>query len=195
MIESIVFALVCDFGPSAARDLATSNEASAFAVGHLVDAQPPMVLVDNFVNFLGAEQSETTENKKAASDQLAAASRWAVFVRCRVLADVAGTVAIVAYGRACLGAAAILAAHAACWARGAAGARVGRRAEPRPLSPPLAKIIGAADAALAALATLGAFGPTRLARVCGWSFAAALAAVEVARLVADRVRERTHVGI
>ena len=117
MIESIVFALVCDFGPSAARDLATSNEASAFAVGQLVDAQPPMVLVDNFVNFLGAEQSETTENKKAASDQLAAASRWAVFVRCRVLADVAGTVAIVAYGRACLGAAAILAAHAACWAR------------------------------------------------------------------------------
>ena len=71
-----------------------------------------------------------------------------------MLADVAGTVAIVAYDLARLGAAAILAAHAACGALEAPPARacgVARRAVAQ-LSPPLAwKIIGAADAALAAL--------------------------------------------
>ena len=98
-------------------------------------------------------------------------------------------------GRVCLGAAALLAAHAAYWAGGAAAARVDRGAEPAPLSPPLAALVGATAAALAGLAALGALAERRRPLRRRQGYATALAAVQLARLVADRVRARTHVGL
>ena len=38
-------------------------------------------------------------------------------------------------------------------------------------------------------------GSELLRAIGGWGYAAALVAIELARLVADRVRSRTHVGL
>ena len=126
---------------------------------------------------------------------MARVNAWSTLVRLRIAADAAGTLAMLR-GSACLGAGLLMAAHAALWARGAASLRVDRWAKPAPLSPPLARIIGAATATLALAATTGALGRSALLRAAGgWSFASAMVAIQVARLVADRVRQRVHVGL
>ena len=196
VLGSTALALLFDFGPSALRDLSTSDAASSAARDELIDVSPSMILIDNFVHNLGAEPDEaTTQKKEAAQDRLKRAHDWAFLVRARLLGDFVGAV-LMLRGRVCLGAAALLAAHAAYWAGGAAAARVDRGAEPAPLSPPLAALVGATAAALAGLAALGALAPSAAARsVAGKCYATALAAVQLARLVADRVRARTHVGL
>ena len=195
VLGSTALALLFDFGPSALRDLSTSDAASSAARDDLIDVSPSMILIDNFVHNLGAEDDITTQKKEAAQDRLKRAHDWAFLVRARLLGDFVGAV-LMLRGRVCLGAAALLAAHAAYWAGGAAAARVDRGAEPAPLSPPLAALVGATAAALAGLAALGALAPSAAARsVAGKAYATALAAVQLARLVADRVRARTHVGL
>ena len=194
MLGSTALALLFDFGPSALRDLSTSDAASSAARDELIDVSPSMILIDNFVHNLGAEDDITTQKKEAAQDRLKRAHDWAFLVRARLLGDFVGAV-LMLRGRVCLGAAALLAAHAAYWG-GAAAARVDRGAEPAPLSPPLAALVGATAAALAGLAALGALAPSAAARAAaGKCYAVALAAVQLARLVADRVRARTHVGL
>ena len=195
VLGSTALALLFDFGPSALRDLSTSDAASSAARDELIDVSPSMILIDNFVHNLGAEDDITTQKKEAAQDRLKRAHDWAFLVRARLLGDFVGAL-LMLRGRVCLGAAALLAAHAAYWAGGAAAARVDRGAEPAPLSPPLAALVGATAAALAGLAALGALAPSAAARsVAGKCYATALAAVQLARLVADRVRARTHVGL
>ena len=195
VLGSTALALLFDFGPSALRDLSTSDAASSAARDELIDVSPDMILIDNFVHNLGAEDDITTQKKEAAQDRLKRAHDWAFLVRARLLGDLVGAL-LMLRGRVCLGAAALLAAHAAYWAGGAAAARVDRGAEPAPLSPPLAALVGATAAALAGLAALGALAPSAAARaVAGKCYAVALAAVQLARLVADRVRARTHVGL
>ena len=195
VLGSTALALLFDFGPSALRDLSTSDAASSAARDELIDVSPSMILIDNFVHNLGAEPDEATAQKKeAAQDRLKRAHDWAFLVRARLLGDFVGAL-LMLRGRVCLGAAALL-ARTRRTGRAARGARVDRGAEPAPLSPPLAALVGATAAALAGLAALGALAPRAAARaVAGKAYATALAAVQLARLVADRVRARTHVGL
>ena len=156
---------------------------------------PPHRLVDNYVNNPSAPDLLTRGRKEAASSKLAASARWALLVRARVAADVVGVVLMLS-GRAALGAAFVLAAHSAFWYSGAAAARVDACANPSPLSPPLARRIRAATLALAAAAAVGGLGwNARLRDAGGRTFAVTLVAIQVARLVADRVRARLHVGL
>ena len=195
VLGSTALALLLDFGPSAARDLSTSNEASRLAAEELIEASGPMVLVDNFVQNLGAENDDDKARKAAMTARLTAANDWAFLVRARILADATG-VLLMMRGRSCLGAAVLLAAHAAYWAAGAAGARLDRQANAAPLSPPLAVLIGATTAVLSVAAATGALGPNAAMRAAGSRvFSYALVAIQTARVVADRVRERTHVGL
>lgn len=195
VLLSMAVALLCDFGPSARRDMRSSVAASDSAVNEYIDATPQVRLVDNFVVNPGSPDLVTRGRKETASDKLAASQRWALLVRARVAGDAAG-VALMLSGRACLGAALLLAAHSAFWASGAAAARVDACANPSPLSPPLARLIQAATLGLAATAAVGGLGPhARLRAAGGRAFAALLLAIQAARLTADRVRARIHVGL
>mmetsp|Transcript_7912 Transcript_7912/g.25392 ORF Transcript_7912/g.25392 Transcript_7912/m.25392 type:complete len:280 (-) Transcript_7912:196-1035(-) len=190
------FALLCDFGPSASRDVAASNRATALAVDDLIEASPAAVLVDNFVHNLGAEDEAQREARAQAQAKLRACQNWACFVRSRVAADAAGAALMLRNGGACLGASCMLAAHAACWACGYAASRVDRDGNTAPISPPLARTLAAVVGTLTGAAAMGAFAGSELLRaIGGWGYAAALVAIELARLVADRVRSRTHVGL
>lgn len=180
-------------GPSAARDLWRSQAASTASVDAMIAASPPGVLVDNFVHNLAPEGFKEEERQDAAG-RLTASHRWALFVRSRIAADVAG-VCVALRGAPCLGAALMLAGRSLCWLCGAAAARVDEEARPAPISPPLARIVGGTAAALAAAALLGALAPAGRGRALGrWAYALALTSLEVARLVADRVRGRTHLS-
>lgn len=193
MLASTALAMMVDFGPVAVRDLSRCHTATNTAVNALIDASPTAVLVNNFVQNLGADKRAL--DRERASARLAAAHRWGLLVHLRAAGDVVGVLLILS-GRTALGSAALLSAHALFWANGAAGARVDSRAEPAPLSPPLARIIGATAAVLAALATLSGYARgSRTRALAGWTYAAALVAVEAARIFADRVRSRTHVGL
>ena len=84
-----------------------------------------------------------------------------------------------------------------------------RSANRSPLSPPLARLVAASAFGLALTAALGGLlGSTSLGTVvsgvdrrlwlrdvCSGTFAAVLTTIQVARIVADRVRARTHVGL
>ena len=195
VLASTALAMVCDFGPSAIRDVSNSIEAKNVAVSELLDAMPPMVLVDNFVNNLGPRDEEREERKRLATKTLESVNKWGTLVRSRVLADALG-VLIMLRGHACLGAGFSLAAHATCWAKGAAAARLTPLAEAAPLSPPLARLIGATTAMLAFAAITGAYGRSVFLRLAGgWAYAISMTAIQSARVVADVVRNRTHVGI
>ena len=152
-------------------------------------------LVDNYVNNPGAPDLITRSRQEAASGKLAASARWALLVRCRVAADAVGVILMLS-GRAALGAAFLLAAHSAFWYGGAAAARVDACANPSPLSPTIARIIRAGTLALAAAAAVcGLAWNARLRDTGGRVFAVTLVAIQVARLVADRVSARLHVGL
>eukprot|EP00966_Prymnesium_polylepis_P031936 743221-Prymnesium_polylepis.1 len=156
---------------------------------------PPMRLENNFVVNQGSPDLMMRGRRETASDKLAASHRWALLVRSRVAADAFG-VALALSGRACLGAALALSGHAGFWAAGAAAARVDSRAEPRPISAPLAKIVGTAAFSLTAVAALGAVGwSAQLRDAAAHAYAAAMLTVQLARLTADRVRARIHVGL
>ena len=197
VLGATALATICDFGPAAVRDISTSNAAILNAVDSLMESSPPIVLVDNNVNVIGSKPSAAAESKRqAASDRLASAHVWALYVRGRLAGDAIGLGCMLS-GRACVGASILLATHALCWMFGVAGRRVDKRAEPAPLSPPLAKIIGTLSATLAAMAALGALPQAgeRVRRIGRLSYASLLIAVQVARVLADRLRARTHVGI
>ena len=196
VLGATAFALLCDFGPSSRRDLARSIAASEFATDEYLQAMPPMRLdQNNFVVNQGAPDLMARGRKEMASDKLAASHRWALLVRCRVVADVLG-VALALSGRACLGAALALSGHTGFWAAGAAAARVDSRAEPRPISAPLAKIIETVAFSLTAAAALGAVGwSADLRDAAARVYAVTMLAVQLARLMADRVRARVHVGL
>lgn len=195
VLGSTALALLLDFGPSAARDLSTSNDASRLAAEELIEASGPMVLIDNFVHNLGSENDDDKQLKAAMTARLTAANDWAFLVRFRILSDAAGVLLMIR-GRSCLGAAVLLGAHAAYWVGGAASARLDRHANAAPLSPPLAVLIGATGALLSVAAAMGALGPSAAMRAAGsWVFSGALVAIQTARVVANRVRERTHVGL
>lgn len=195
VLGSTALALLLDFGPSATRDLSTSNEASRVAADELIEASGPMVLIDNFVHNLGAESDEDKERKAAMTVRLTAANDWAFLVRVRIFADATGAL-LMMRGRPCLGAAALLAAHAVYWAAGAASARLDRSANAAPLSPPLTVLVTATAAVLSVAAATGALGPNAAARAAGSRvFSCVLVAIQTARVVADRVRDRTHVGL
>ena len=195
VLGATALAVLCDYGPSARRDLGTSNEASRIAVDRLIAVSPEMVLVDNFVHNLGAKDESKSRAREEAIAMLKASQRWALFVRCRMMGDAAG-IGCMLCGKACVGAALVLAAHTACWVRGGAEARVDSSANPSPLSPPLARIIGTTTGVLTAAAMLCALLPAgQLRIVSSRAYAAALIAIQCARVVADRVRDRTHVGL
>lgn len=197
VMTSTALAALVDFGPSATRDWRTSKEASEYAVEELIRASPPGFLVDNFVQNLGPEPDEAAIAAKAeATSRLAASNRFSLLVRARVFADLVGGLLMCSRTNPCLGASFILGGHSLCWASGMAAARIDRRAQARPLSPPLARIIGVVTATLAA-AALGGLAPqgTRWRAACAYTYAVGLAIIELARLVADRTRARTHVGI
>ena len=69
VLGSTALALLFDFGPSALRDLSTSDAASSAARDELIDVSPSMILIDNFVHNLGAEDEITTQKKEAAQDR------------------------------------------------------------------------------------------------------------------------------
>jgi len=250
VLLSMALALLCDFGPSARRDMTSSVAASLAAANDYVEAGPEITLgsmltrclgsatahcpgllaptrseplrpqgpmgdcgagearpslrrcafhhdrlVDNYVNNPSAPDLITRSRQEAASSKLAASARWALLVRCRVAADAVGVMLMLS-GRAALGAAFLLAAHSAFWYGGAAAARVDACANPSPLSPTLASIIRAGNLALAAAAAVCGLGwNARLRDMGGRTFAVTLVAIQVARLVADRVRARLHVGL
>ena len=180
---STALALCTDLGPSAARDLARSDSASAVAIDGLIAASPRAILVDNFATPL---EEANEEERLAASTRLAAAHRFALLVRGRIVGDSLGVLLMLRPGRASLGAALIMASHAIFWICGGAAARVdAETAAPAPLSPPLAKLVCAVVIALSAAAACGA----------GWVYSSALTLVQAARLLADRVRDRIHVGL
>lgn len=187
-------ALLFDFAPSGLRAVKQSDDASRAAAEGYCVAASNAILVDNFVHNLGAANPMRTLQKKEASERLAASHRWALFVRSRLLGDVTG-VLLMLRGHACLGAAFLLSAHAAFWACGGAAARVDENADPSPLSPPLARIVGGACAALAAAAACGGIGPESCRALGGRAYAVAIVAIQAARLLADRVRRRVHVGL
>lgn len=192
VLGSAALGLVCDFGPSAVRDVSRSRAASRTAVDGVLEASPPMVLVDNFVNLL-EEPDEAV--RQEATDRLTAANYWALLVRCRVLGDAAGAL-LMLRGHACFGAALMLSAHAAFWAAGAASARVDQLGSPAPLAAPVGWIVGCASAALAVAAGSAALAPSLLARrVCATAFATSMVFIQAARVAADRMRARTHVGL
>ena len=90
VLGSTALALLFDFGPSALRDLSTSDAASSAARDELIDVSPDMILIDNFVHNLGAEDDITTQKKEAAQDRLKRAHDWAFLVRARLLGDLVG---------------------------------------------------------------------------------------------------------
>jgi len=196
VLGSTALALLTDFGPNAIRSVPSSNQATAMAVDRLVEASPAMILVDNFVHNLGAEPDEAgMQVKLEASSRVAACQRWALFVRGRLAGDAAG-VCLMLRGFTCFGAALVLAAHSACWALGGAAARVNEQGQPAALSPPLAKVIGGLAAGLAAVAAAGGLAPTPgLRMACSTAFASAMVAVQLARVTADGMRGRIHVGL
>jgi len=200
LVASTAVAVLFDFGPSARRDLATSESATSAAVEEYIEVSPPVVLVDNFVRAdPTAEPPDTVaeQRKEVASSKLAASHRWALLVRCRIAADALSVTLILLSGRACLGAALLLGAHATYWVAGAAAARLDSCANPQPLSPALVKlIIGPATFGLAAAALLGELGWNPTVRTAAtWAFARAMLVIQSARLIADRVRARVHVGL
>ena len=195
VLLSMALALLCDFGPSARRDMTSSVAASLAAANDYVEAGPAVTLVDNYVNNPGPPDLITRGRQEAASNKLAASARWALLVRGRVTADVVG-VTLMLSGRAALGAASLLAAHSAFWYSGAAAARVDACANPSPLSPKLAQLLRGVTLALALAAAVGGLGGNaRLRDAGGRAFAVTLVAIQVARLVADRVRARLHAGL
>lgn len=191
---STALALLVDFGPSARRDLANSVAATEYMVSEYIRVSPPVILVNNFVENQGIPDLITEGRKETASAKLAASHRWALFVRGRVAADLLGVVMALS-GRVCLGACFILCGHTGFWAAGAAAARVDSRAEPKPISPPLARLVGSVALGLAASAAFGAVGPTSFRNAFGRTHAVAMVVVQLARLSADRLRRRVHVGL
>ena len=207
VLGSIALALLTDFGPSAARDIRASNAASRANVDALIDASPAAILVDNVVKNLGPEEDESLLIRQMASQRVDASNHWALFVRARVLGDCIGVLLLLNHwsdvSRVFRGAALLLLAHALSWACGGAAARMDSQGRPNSLSPPLAKIIGTVTFTLAAAAALGGLPlgdrtpplVNTVRTVAGWAFSGVLIGIECARLVADRVRARTHVGI
>ena len=189
-------ATICDFGPAATRDIQTSNSAIAIAIDDLMEASPPIVLVDNNVNIIGSKPSAAAEiQKQAASKRLEAAHTYVLYVRGRLAGDAIGLGCMLS-GRASVGASVLLGSHALCWILGVASKRVNQRAEPAPLSPPLARIIGAVSATLAATAAIGALARgDRLRQISRLCYASLLVTIQIARVLVDRLRARTHVGI
>ena len=191
----MALAMLSDFGPSARRDMRSSVDASRAAVDGYMEATPRVALVDNYVNNPGAPDLVTRGKKEAAADRLTACNRWSLLVRSRVAADAVGVV-LMLRGSVHLGAAFVLAAHGTFWGAGAAAARLDRSANPSPLSPPLARLVGGVAFALSIAAALGGVGWRPWPReACGLAFGVGLTTVELARLIADRARARTHVGL
>jgi hypothetical protein len=117
VLGATALAVACDFGPSAVRDLPVSNAATDAAVSDLIEASPPVILVDGDAKNLGGVVD--AEAQAAASGRLEDSHRWALLVRCRLLGDLMG-VLLMSRGWACVGAATMLAVHAMIWAQGAA---------------------------------------------------------------------------
>lgn len=195
VLGASALALLCDFAPAALRDTATAAAAKEMCIDELLDASPSAILVDNFVKPLEPMTPQMEAAKARATQRLERVNAWATRVRARIIADAIGTLVMLRYN-ACLGAALTIAAHAAMWAGGVALVRVDAQGDPRPISPPLARLIGAVTAVLAASATVGAFGRGAFLRAAGgWGYAGAMVSIQGARLMADRVRQRTHVGL
>ena len=191
-------ALAVDFGPSAVRDASSTIEAQAVNVDAVMAAAPTQILIDNFVHNLGPKDEEKAAAKAEAMQRLTDVNAWSALVRFRIAADALGVWLLLRGVGSLLGAAVIFAAHAMYWSSGGASTRVDRFGNPSPLSPPLAKlvaIVAATLAGLAAAASLGPWGATLSSTLAGWAYSAVLLVIEAARIVADRVRNRVHVGI
>ena len=97
------------------------------------------------------------------------------------------------------GAAVLLAAHSIYWSSGGASARVDRFGNRAPLSARFARLMAVATASLAlsaAVASLGQQGSaSRLQSLAGWAYSVGLALTQLTRVVAGRVRDRTHAGL
>lgn len=197
VLASTALALAFDFGPSATRDLSTSTQAQDVNQDAYM-ANQNVILIDNFVHNIGGEDEEKSVSKSEALQRLGDANGWAALTRFRIAVDALAVWLMLrnwCVGHAA-GAAVMLAGHAAFW-RAGASSRVDRFGNPAPLSPPLAKIFIAVAAALALLAAAGAsaFLPQRAQSLARWTYSVVLAAIQVARIVADRARDRTHVGL
>ena len=198
LLASTALAVVCDFGPSAVRDVTASSAATKITVANVIDASPPSVLVDNFVTNIGAKDNVAIARRDDFRMWLKRCNQWSALVRFRVVADGAGLLLMLKGppARAGLGAALILTGHTLFWFSGAAAARLRADATPAPLSPPLVRLIGGTTASLASLATVAALGRGAWVQAaCGWAYAIAMTVIELARIIADLVRDRTHVGI
>ena len=140
------------------------------------------------LDFRPTAERQLGDLRGALAASPAAAKRWALLVRAKVLGELAGL--SVAIRAPCVGACIVLLAHLLFWKFDAAAARVDASGEPAPLPPNLARVIATADAAVFACAALGAFGPTPLARSAGAALfatsAAAVAAEQVPKALARR---------
>ena len=197
VLASTALALALDFGPSATRDLSISMEAQRVNRDAYM-ANQNVILVDGFVHNIGGRDDEMVERKNDALQRLQDANRWAALVRFRIAIDALGVWLMLR--RWCVahaaGAAVILAGHAMFWSAGGASTRVDRFGNPAPLSPPLVRIIATAGVTLAlAASSAGAALPLRVQTFAGWTYSVLLVAIQCARVVADRVRDRTHVGL
>ena len=204
--------LLTDFGPSASRDMSRSSAASSAAIDKYCAASGPAVLMDNFVSNIGSMPDDRDLLlKREALLAMQAANRYALYVRGRLLGDLLGAAILMrctlmhAISRVqmssqhvCFGASLMLFVHGLCWASGAAAARLDESAQPAPLSPALAKLIGCTTFGMAGAAALGTLAPSAWPRVCAvgaWVYSCTLLAIQAARLTADRLRQRIHVGL
>jgi len=190
MLASTALALLCDFGPSAVRDVSTSIEAQATSVLAVMDASPNQILIDNFVHNLSPADDEMVALKEEAVQRLSDVNAWSALVRFRVAADALGVWLL--HRGTYAGAAVLLAAHSIYWSSGGASARVDRFGNRTPLPARFARLMAVATASLAlsaAVASLGQRGSaSRLQSFAGWAYSVGLALTQLTRIVAGRVQ-------
>ena len=93
------------------------------------------------------------------------------------------------------GAAVLLAAHSIYWSSGGASARVDRFGNRAPLSARFARLMAVATVSLALSAAVASLGQRGSASLAGWAYSVGLALTQLTRVVAGRVRDRTHAGL
>ena len=200
VLSSTALALLCDMGPSSARDVTSSIRARDAAMQDALDASPPMVLVDNFVHNVGPRDIESEEKKAEALQRMGACNTWALCVRGRVLSDAIG-VGLMLRGQACLGAALMLLLRALVFAPALSAARVdatrntqrpGSEDFTSPTNPRAAAAVNAATVTLAVLAAWSSLGWNgHIRTLSSRLYAGSLSAIALARQAqAHRSRRR-----
>jgi hypothetical protein len=189
-------ALQCELGPSARLDFQSSCAARDAAHRAVVDASPPMVLVDNFVHNVGPIDEERDRRKHAAIDRLAFVNSWSLRARMRMAGDAIG-VWLMLRCSASLGAAAIFTCRASICGLGETGASDDGTIELVAVRPSTRRAICGAHAMLAIAAALGGIGWDAHVRLFGrrlyaWSLAAVLLVKRVLAFAPSNDGPATH---